>query len=231
VTYEKIRTILEKAENSESLIDLMESIGKESSFISGRKEKKVMGKRKRKDLINKCIKLGFLDNNYKITKLGKEALQDYDRILSKAILNKRYINYTFRELLLKALSKIKIPTIEEINKQFVEFKVNIPFDELKNNINILVKCGVLNRNRKYTYTIKKISLEEFKEIIQTEYMSTEKDPTGLVWFEKFRDKIIRDYIIPPNHFDELFLKLKEKYPRLIGIQHSRTKSWLLLRER
>ena len=58
----------------------------------------------------------------------------------------------------------------------------------------------------------------------------EKDPTGTIWFEQYKQNILKKYNLTSSQFDELFSELKRRKPRLISLQRSRTKSWLLLRE-
>ncbi|MHA1229286.1 MAG: hypothetical protein ACTSRP_04730 [Candidatus Helarchaeota archaeon] len=230
MTYEKIKAILEAAEKANSFKELIDYLTNNPAFRLGKNKRKVSIKNLGKQYINKCIKLGLLDENYRLTELGKNALQNYDEIISKIILNLEYKGLKFQDLLLRSLSAIKIPTVDEIREKFLDFGINISINELRLNLNILAKSGILQRNRKYTYSFKRYTLDEFEKIIENEYDSADKDISGLVWFENFKSKIIKNYNMSEEQFDELFKELKQKKPGLLGLQRSRTKTWLIIRK-
>lgn len=218
------------AKDSESKNELVNDLADETAFHYGKNRKKILIKRQRKQYIKKCIKLGFLDEDYNLTPRGKEAINDFDRVLSDSIFNLEYNGKSFKELLLKALSEIRIPTVEEIKDKFDEYNSNISIHELRSNLNILAKCDVLRKNRKYTYSLQKIDLDDFENIISQAYYKSKKDPTGLIWFEEFRENIIKKYNLTIEEFDELFNELKKNKPRLISIQRGRDKTYFKLRD-
>ncbi|MHA1271427.1 MAG: hypothetical protein ACTSPY_16660 [Candidatus Helarchaeota archaeon] len=230
MSYEKIKAILRIAKESPQSYELMEKIGEDPAFLYGKNKEKVLIRRQRKQYINKCIKLGLLDENFELTELGLKALDNFDQTIAELILKTKYDKFTFKELLLQVLADIRIPTVEEIRDKLKELGVKMSVQELRSKLNTLAKCGILQKNKKYVYTFKSLDLESFENILRSEYNSAKKDPTGLIWFEEFKENIIKNYNITPNQFDTLFNKLKSKKPRLIGIQRSRTKTWILLRE-
>ena len=230
MSYEKIKAIVKYAKKSESLQDLINKLGKDKAFYYGKNRDKVMIKRQRLQYIKKCKKLGLLDEDYRLTDLGKRALLNFDETLAEIILNLKFNERDFRSLLLEALSEIKIPTAEEIQEKLRDLGVKMSLPELRSYLNILAKCGIIKKNRKYTYTFKELNLDEFKNLLYLEYNKIEKDATGQIWFEKFKEDFIKKYNLATNKFDELFNKLRKEYPGLIGLQKSRSKTWFYFRE-
>ncbi|NVM29534.1 MAG: hypothetical protein HWN65_11900 [Candidatus Helarchaeota archaeon] len=229
MSYEKIKAILTHARESDSPSDLLKILGTNPAFFF-RKNKKVLIRRKRKQYADRCVKLGFLDENYKLTELGSKALDNYDEVLSQTIFNLEFNGKNFKETLLSALANIDIPITERIHEKMQELDIQIPISELRNYLNILSKCGILQKNRKYTYTLAKVDAQDFEGILRQEYRTAEKDPTGLIWYEQYKENIMKKYNLSSNQFDELFSEVKKKKPRLISLQRSRTKTWLRLRE-
>lgn len=230
VSYEKIKAIVNQVNdtNFNSINDFIEKLKEEPAFHYGKN--KILSSSRIRFYIDKCIELGLLTEEYDLTRVGSNALNDFDRSISEVIFNLEFNEMKFKDLLTKTLINIRIPTVEEIKDGLEEQDIEISIDELRTYLNILSKCGKLKKNRKYTYSLKRLQLDEFERIIRKEYKNTEKDPTGLIWFEEFRDKIIKKYYMTSDEFDELFSKLKKHKPRLIGLQRSRTKTWLLLRD-
>ncbi|HUX98574.1 MAG TPA: hypothetical protein VMV49_03415 [Candidatus Deferrimicrobium sp.] len=228
MSYDKIKAILGHAKESDSLAELIKKLEDEPTFFYG-KNKKTLIRRQRKQYIEKCVKLGFLNEEYQLTSLGKQAVDNFNEVLSERIFAMEIDGHNFKDLLIKSLANLDIPTVEKIKEKTDELQVDIPINQLRNYLNILAKCGVLKKNRKYTYTLEALSLKDFEESLKTEYQKMEKDPTGLIWYEQFKEIVMRKYNLSASQFDELFSELKKKKPQLISLQRSRTKSWLLLR--
>jgi len=229
VSYQKIKAILAHAKESDSLQGLIKALGKDPAFFYGKSMKPLI-RRQRKQYLDKCVKLGLLDRNYQLTSLGNEALNNFDEVLSQIIFDLEINGKKFKDILLKTLANIDIPTVERIKEKMEEYSVEIPIQQLRNYLNILAKCGVLQKNRKYTYTLAKLNVKDFEAILKQEFKEMEKDPTGTIWFEDFKEKIQKKYLLTAEQFDELFSELKRKRPGLISLQRSRTKSWLRIRE-
>ncbi|MBD3230427.1 MAG: hypothetical protein GF329_19765 [Candidatus Lokiarchaeota archaeon] len=230
MSYEKIKSIVNvvNASNINSLNELIDKLKDEPAFHYGKN--KILSPSRIKFYIDKCIEFGLLTNDYILTDMGSESLKNFDRLVSEVIFNMEYNGKKFKEFLTEALMKIRIPTVEEIKEGLEKHGVEISIDELRTFLNILAKCGRLEKNRKYTYSLKGLQLDEFEKIIRKEYENTDKDPSGLIWFEEFKEKIIKKYFLTLDEFEDLFAKLQKKKPRLIGLQRSRTKSYLLLRD-
>ncbi|MHA1264937.1 MAG: hypothetical protein ACTSRS_06835 [Candidatus Helarchaeota archaeon] len=229
MSYEKIKAILNHANASESLTDLIKKLGEDPAFIY-KKSKEALIRRQRKQYINKCQKLGFLNEQYQLTELGKAALRNFNEVLANQILELNLNGHTFKDLLFSALADVDIPTTERIHQKMKELGVSLPIQQLRNYLNILAKCGILKKNRKYTYTLPELTVADFEAILRQEYQKSEKDPSGLIWFEKYKENIRKKYNLTESRFDELFSKLKRNKPRLISLQRSRTKTWIRLRE-
>jgi hypothetical protein len=229
LSYDKIKAILRHATVSGSVSELMKELETDPAFIYG-KSKKPLIRRQRKQYMDKCIKLGFLTEDYQLTPLGNQAVSNFNEVLSERIFAIEMDGKDFKDLLIRSLSNLDIPTVEKIKEQMDELGVDIPVNQLRNYLNILAKCGVLKKNRKYTYTLEALSVKDFEAILKTEYQKMEKDPTGLIWYEQFKELVMKKYNLASNQFDELISELKKKKPQLIGLQRARTKSWLLLRE-
>ncbi|NVM53668.1 MAG: hypothetical protein HWN66_08185 [Candidatus Helarchaeota archaeon] len=227
MSYNKIKAILEHAREISSLSDLIKRLGEDPTFFYG---KKPLIRRQRKQYIDRCVKLGLLDEEYRLTNLGEQALENFNEIISQIILNLDFNGKKFKDSLLSTLANVDIPTTERIYEKMSKLKVDIPIQQLRNYLNILAKCGVLQKNRKYTYTLAKVDVKDFEMILKQEYAAAEKDPTGLIWYEQYKETILKKYNFSSSQFDELFTELKKRKPRLISLQRSRTKSWLLLRE-
>ncbi len=229
MSYQKIKAILREANEVESPQALIKNLGEDPAF-KYKKNKKTLIRRQRKQYIDSCVKLGLLDEDYNLTSLGKEALEDFDKTLSHIIFEIKLNGRTFREILLDTLAKIDIPTVERIYEKMTELEVDIPIQELRNYLNILAQCRILQKNRKYTYTLKELDLKDFERILRREYNQAEKDPTGTIWFEQFKENIQKKYNLSSSQFDDLLTDLKVKRPRLISLQRSRTKTWIRLRD-
>ena len=229
MSYHKIKAIIRISKDVNSPQELLKSLGEDPAFFYGKK-KKVLIRRQRKQYIDKCVNLGLLNENYQLTELGIKALENFDEILSQIIFDIEVNGRKFKEILLEVLAVIDIPTVERISEKMYELDFDLPIQQLRDNLNILAKCGILQKNRKYTYTLKKIDVNDFEAILKQEFENAEKDPTGTIWFEQYKETIQKKYNLAPSQFDELFAELKRKKPRLISLQRSRTKSWLLLRE-
>lgn len=224
MTYRQIKTILEKSQESVSRDELIHRIGEDLAFFSKR------DKKSREKHIERCIKLGFLDDDYKLTELGREALQNFDAVLSETIFNKEYNGKKFKELLLQVLSAISIPIVEQIHDKLQQMQVDIPLTELSFYLDLLAQCGSLQKNRKVTYSFAKVEMNDFEAILRQEYQHASKDPTGLIWYEKFKEEVQKKYNLTADQFDALVSEVQKKNPRLISLQRSRTKTWFALRE-
>lgn len=229
MSYDKLRAILNHAMESDSLPDLLKRLGEDSAF-SYRKKQRVLIRRQRKQYIDKAVKLGLLDENYQLSDLGKEAINNFNNIISQIIFDMEFNGKKLKDLLFTALANTDIPTTERVHEKFTELQVNIPIQQLRNYLNILAKCGVLQKNRKYTYTLPQVGVKDFESILKVEFNSTEKDPSGLIWYEQCKELIQKKYNLSAAQFEELFSELKKKKPRLISLQRSRTKTWLRVRE-
>ncbi len=224
MTYQKIKVILEKAKDSSSQDELIQRIGADPEFFSS-KTKKI-----RERYVERCIKLGLLDTDYKLTELGNVALMNFDEVLSDIILKKEYNGRKLKELLLQALSTVSIPIIEQIHEKLQQLKAEIPLQDLSFYLNLLAQCGILQKNRKYTYSFAKVNMNDFETLLRQEYQHASKDPTGLIWYEKFKEDVQKKYNLTADQFNALFSELQRKNPRLISLQRSRTKTWFALRE-
>ena len=224
MTYQKIKVILEKAKDSSSQDELIQRIGADPEFFSS-KTKKI-----REKYVERCIKLGLLDTDYKLTELGRAALLNFDAVLSETIFSKEYNGKKFRDLLLQALSAINIPIVEQIHEKLQQLQADIPIPELSFYLNLLAKCGFLQKNRKYTYSFARVNMNDFEALLRQEYQHASKDPTGLIWYEKFKEDVQKKYNLTADQFNALFSELQKKNPRLISLQRARTKTWFALRE-
>ena len=229
MSYQKIKAIINHANDTTSSQELIKELGNDPAFFYG-KHKKVLIRRKRKQYIDNCIKLGLLDENYQLTDLGHKASENFDDILAQIIFDIQVNGKKFKEILLETLANVDIPTVERISEKINELDVEIPIQQLRNYLNILAKCGFLQKNRKYTYTLKQLELPDFEKILRHEYEKAEKDPTGTIWFEQYKENIQIKYNLTSNQFDELFTEVKKKKPGLISLQRSRSKSWIRIRE-
>ncbi len=229
MSYQKIKQIVERAKEVNSLQELIQNLGEEPAFFYG-KNRKILIRRQRKQYIDNCVKLGLLNEKFQLTELGNKALSNFNETLTQIIFNTEIKGKKFKDILFEALAKIDIPIIERIKEKIDETQVDIPIHQLRNYLNILANCGVLQKNRKYTYTLAQLNTPDFEAILRTEFNRMEKDPTGTVWFEQCKENILRKYNLSSSKFDELFEDLRKRKPQLIGLQRSRTKSWLLLRE-
>ena len=230
MNYKRINIIIKLAKTTESKEELIKVLGEDTAFRYGKNLEKILIEPQRKRYIKKCIELGLLDDNYKLTSLGSTALKKFNETLSNIILNQEIDGKKFKTILLQAISEIKIPTVEEIKEKFNKLTVNITISELRSQLNFLSKCGILQKNRKYTYNFKNIGQNDFENIIRSEYNKAEKDPTGLIWFEAFKKHILKKFMLTLEEFDKLFSQLRKDKPSLIGTQRSRSKTWLLIRE-
>jgi len=224
MTYRQIKVILEKAQESSSQDELIHRIGEDLAF-SSKKDKKSSEK-----YIERCIKLGLLDTDSKLTELGRAALRNFDAVLSETIFNQEYNGKKFRDLLLQVLSAVSIPIVEQIHEKLQQMQVNIPVPELSFYLDLLAQCGFLQKNRKITYSFAKVEMNDFEAILKQEYQHASKDPTGLIWYEKFKEDVQKKFNLTADQFNALVTDLQKKNPRLISIQRSRTKSWFALRE-
>lgn len=224
MTYRQIKVILEKAQESSSQDELIQKIGDDLAFAS-KKDKK-----SREKYIEKCIKLGLLDINYKLTEVGIAAIRNFDAVLSETIFNKEYNGKKFKDLLLQVLSAVGIPIVEQIHDKLQQMQVNIPTTELSFYLDLLAQCGSLQKNRKITYSFAKVEMHDFEAILRQEYQHASKDPTGLIWYEKFKEDVQKKYNVTADQFNALISELQKKNPRLISLQRSRTKTWFALRE-
>jgi len=229
VSYQKIRVILEHAKETDSLPELIKKVGESPAFLYG-KSKKILIRRQRKQYIDRCVKLGLLNDNYQLTDLGHEALENFDGIMARIIFNLKVNGKNFKEVLYQALANIDIPIVERIKEKLDELNYELPVQQLRNYLNILAKSGILQKNRKYTYTLAKLDVKDFEAILRAKFDTMEKDPTGTVWFEQYKEDILKHYSLTPTQFDELFAELKKRRPGLISLQRARTKSWFKLRE-
>ncbi|MHA1129458.1 MAG: hypothetical protein ACTSQI_12045 [Candidatus Helarchaeota archaeon] len=229
MSYQKIRAIVEHAKDSNSFQELIKKIGEDPAFSYG-KQKKVLIRRQRKQYLDKCVKLGLLNENYQLTPLGHDALEEFDKVLSEIILDQMVDGRKFKEILLESLANVDIPTVERINEEIKALNVEIPIQNLRNYLNILAHCGILQKNRKYTYTLKQLTITDFEVILKREYQNAKKDPTGLLWFEKYKQDIQKKYNMTVSQFDILLTKLREKKPHLISMQRARSKTWIKIRE-
>jgi hypothetical protein len=224
MTYRQIKVILEKAQESSSQDEFIQKIRESTEFFSGK------SKKNREKYIERCIKLGLLDIDYKLTELGSAALRNFDEVLSETIFDKEYNGKKFRDLLLQALSAVNIPIVEQIYEKLQQMQVDIPIPELSFYLDLLAQCGSLQKNRKITYSFAKVEMNDFEAILRQEYLHASKDPTGLIWYEKFKEEIQKKYNLTADRFDALISEVQKKNPRLISLQRSRTKTWFALRE-
>ncbi len=229
MSYQKIKAIIENSRETGSLQELISNLGEDPSFFYG-KRKKVLMRHQRKQYIDRCVKLGLLDENYELTALGHEALKDFDSVLSQIIFELDVDGKKFKEVLLETLASVDIPTVERINEKLHELSVEMPTQQLRNYLNILAKCGVLQKTRKYTYTLKELEVTDFEAILKKEYQTAEKDPSGTIWFEQYKEAIQKKYNLTDSQFDELFAELRKRKPGLISTQRARTKTWFRIRE-
>jgi hypothetical protein len=230
MTYEKLKVILERAKESSSLDELIKKLGENQEFFL-KKKRGSLSISQRKKYIESCVKFGLLNTmNYQLTELGNAALTNFDEILSKAIFNIEINGKKFKDILLQALATITIPVIEQIHEKLQMLHANIPIQELSYYLNLLARCGVLQKNRKYTYTFTNIDVNEFESILKQEYLRSSKDPMGQIWYEKYKEDIQNRYNLSEDQFNTLLSELQKKNPRLISLQRSRTKTWFALRD-
>lgn len=230
MTYEKLKVILEKAKESSSPDDLIKKLEENQEFFLKKRRGK-LSISQRKKYIESCVKLGLLDAaNYQLTELGNAALTNFDEILSKAIFNIEINRKKLKDLLLQALTTIKIPVIEQIYEKLQTLQANIPIQELSYYLNLLARCGVLQKNQKYTYTFANVDVNEFESILKQEYLRASKDPMGQIWYEKYKEDIQNKYNLSEDQFNTLLSELQKRNPRLISLQRSRTKTWFALRD-
>lgn len=229
MSYQKIKAVIEHAKEVTSLQELIRNLGEDPAFFYG-KGREALIRRQRKQYIETCVKLGLLNENYQLTELGNSALANFNETLTQIIFNMDVNGRKFKDILFETLAKVDIPIMERIKEKMDEIKVDISIHQLRNYLNILANCGVLQKNRKYTYTLAQLNISDFETILHTEYNKMEKDPTGTVWFEQLKENIMKKYNLNSGKFDELLEDLRKRKPHLIGLQRARTKSWLLLRE-
>jgi Fe2+ or Zn2+ uptake regulation protein len=229
VSYQKIKAIIENSQETGSLQELISKLEEDPAFFYG-KRKKVLIRRQRKQYIDRCVKLGLLDENYKLTTLGYNALKDFDSVLSQIIFDLDVDGKKFKEILLETLANVDIPTVERIYEKMQELSVEMPTQQLRNYLNILAKCGVLQKTRKYTYTLKQLEVTDFEAILKKEYQTAEKDPSGTIWFEQYKETIQKKYNLTASQFNELLAELRKRKPGLISTQRARTKTWFRIRE-
>ena len=230
MTYQKLKVILEKAKESFTPDELINKLGEDREFFL-RKKRGLVSISLRKKYIESCVKLGLLDGaNYQLTELGNDALTNFDQILSQIIFNIELNGKKMKDLLLQALATIRIPVIEAIHEKLQTFQADISIQELTYYLNLLAKCGVLQKNRKYTYTFASVDVNEFESILKQEYIRAPKDPMGQIWYEKYKEDIQNKYNLTEDQFNTLLSELQKKNPRLISLQRSRTKTWFALRD-
>ncbi len=229
MSYQKIKAIIGHAQRIDSLQELIKKLGEDPAFFYGKK-KKILIRRQRKQYIDRCVKLGLLDESYQLTDLGHRALENFNEVLSEIIFNIEVNGKNFKGILYEALANVDIPVVERISEKMGELEFKLPIQQLRNYLNILAKCGILQKNRKYTYTLARVDVKDFEAILRTEFEKMDKDPTGTVWFEQYKEDVLKHYNLTSKKFDELFADLKKRRPGLISLQRSRTKSWFKLRE-
>lgn len=229
MSYEKIRAVLNHSKEADSLADLVKRLGTDPAFFYG-KRKKPLIRRQRKQYIDTCIRFGLLDEDYHLTDLGRAALTNFNEVISSLIFELDFNGRNFKDLLFTTLGNVDIPTTERIHEKVQELGGEIPIQQLRTYLNILAKCGALQKNRKYTYTLPPLTANDFESLLRQEYLNAEKDPSGLIWFEQFRETMQKKYNLSQDQFENSFSELKKKKPRLISLQRSRSKTWFLLRE-
>jgi len=231
MTYEKLKVILEKAKESASPDQLIKKLGEDQAFSLIKKGRGMLSISQRKKYIEYCIKLGLIDAiDYQLTELGNAALNNFNVTLSNAIFALEINGKKLKDLLLQVLSTVNIPVIEQIHEKLQTLQANISIQELSYYLNLLARCGALQKNRKYTYSFKTVNVNEFESILRQEYIRASKDPMGQIWYEKYKEDIQNKYNLSGDQFNALLSELQKRKPRLISLQRSRTKTWFALRD-